>query len=173
MNERNGDNLRELFKKLGDPEQAQRAVEDVQKGEQIIHEYPAPEPNEAVIAGIKAKIAETVHRRKSISFKWAVYKTAAVAAVFIVLATISVKLFERSNDKPERVITASVIPDTIWESSDIAADDADLAVLTAEIKQIESEVLALQLGETNGNGQETIVELETELIEIVSTFWKG
>ena len=57
--------------------------------------------------------------------------------------------------------------------NDIAADDEDLAVFTAQIEQIEAEVQTLQSGQDTGNGESTLVELEMELMEINSDFWKG
>jgi len=67
----------------------------------------------------------------------------------------------------------SIIPRAIWESDDIAADDVDLAILTSEIEQIEDEMLTLQLGESDGDSDTAITELEMELIETDSYFWKG
>jgi len=68
----------------------------------------------------------------------------------------------------------SIIPTAIWESDDITAADADLAIFTTEIEQIEDELMSLQLGEDDGNGDSSVSELEMELIEINnSDFWKG
>ena len=145
MEKLNEENLKELFEKFFDSKQAELAVNDVRKAEQILCEHPAPEPNEALIANIKAEIAKTLH--KANSFKRAVYKAAVIAAVFILLATISVKLFEKGGSEHRKTVHASIIPNAIWESDNIAADDADLATLTAEIKQVESDMLTLQFGE--------------------------
>ena len=173
MNGQNEENLKDLFEKFFDPEQAERAVEDIRKGEQILGEHPAPKPNDELIAGVKSEIAEALLYRKATTFRRIAYKAVAVAAVFIILAVVSVKLFEKGNGEPERLITASIIPKAVWESDDIAADDADLAALTAEIEQIEGEAMALRLGENGGNGSSAVTELEMELIEINSDFWKG
>lgn len=167
------ENLKELFGKFLDSEQAEAAVEDVRKGEQILRTHPAPEPGDALIGGIKAEITRALLRREASVFRWASYKVAAVAAVFIILAVIGVKMLERGGGKPARVLTASIIPAAIWESEDIIADDADLVILTDEVEQIGSEVLAVQLDENGGNGHRDIAELEMELIEIDSDFWKG
>jgi len=182
MNGQNEENLKELFEKFLSAEQAKQALEDVRKGEQILREHPAPQPDGKLIADIKVKTARALLRRKASAFKRIAYKAAAVAAVFIILAVIGVKLFEKGGGEPrpyqvrgepERIITASIIPKTIWESDDIADDDADLATLIAEIEQIESEALALQLDENDSNGNIAVTELEMELIEINSNFWKG
>jgi len=173
MNDRNEENLKGLFEKFLDSEQAERNAEDVRKGEQILREHPAPEPDREVIAGIKAEVArELLGRERSVT-KRVVYKVAAVAAAFIILATVSVKLFEKDTGERGKVVTASILPSALWDSEDIAADDVDLAILTAEIEEIESEALALELGENGGNGLAELAELETELMEIASDFWKG
>ena len=173
MNGQNEENLKDLFEKFLDSEQTEQTVEDVRKGEQILREYPAPEPDNALVADIKAKITVSLRRKKTIAFKRVVYKAASIAAAFIILTTISVKLFEKGGGEPEKLITASIVSDMIWESDNIASDDVDLATLFAEVEQIERDLLAVQLGENNGNGNRKLVELELELIEINSDFWKG
>ncbi len=173
MNVRNEENLKGLFEKFFNSEQAERAAEDIRKGERILSEHPAPEPDGELIADMKVEIAEAVIRRKADAFRRTAYKAVAVAAAFIILAVISVKLFEKSGGEPERIVTASIMPRAIWESEDIATDDADLAILTAEIEQIEGEALALRLDENGGNGNSAVTELEIELAEINNDFWKG
>lgn len=172
MNGRKEENLKELFEKFFTAEQAQKAVEDVQKAEQILHEHPAPEPDDMLIANIKAEIAMRLPLRRADIFRRMAYKVAAVAAVVFIVAAISVNLINK-DDRYEKVVYASIIPRAIWESVDIAADDIDLVVLTAEIEQIEDEVLALQLGETGIDSDISVTELEMELIETDSYFWKG
>jgi len=173
MNGQNEENLKELFEKFFTAEQAERAVEDVQKAEQLLREHPAPEPDDMLIANIKAEIAMRLPPRRAGVFRRMAYKTAAVAAAVIIVAAIGLKLFEKGGGEPEGVVYASIIPRAIWEGDDIAADDVDLAILTAEMEQIEDEVLALQWGEDGGNGDRAVTELEMELIEIDSDFWKG
>lgn len=173
MNGRNKENLRQLFEKFLNSEQAREAMDNVQKARQIFREYPAPKPDKELIADIKVKIARALLRRKVNAFRRIAYKTAAVAAALILITAISVKLFEKSNGKPGKIAATSTMPEIIWESDNTAAEDADLATLTAEVEQVESEILALQLGENNGNGYGAVTELEMELIEINSDFWKG
>jgi hypothetical protein len=98
---------------------------------------------------------------------------AGVAAAILIVAAVSLQLFEKGTPRHGEVVYASLIPTAIWESDDITADDDDLAVFSAQIEQIEDEVTALQSGEGTGNGDSTITDLETELIEINSDFWKG
>jgi len=168
MDTQNEENLKELFERFVDADQADSSAEDIRKGEEILRRYPAPEPRRELIAGIKAETARALLRRKASAFKRMAYRAAAVAAVFIILAAVGVKMFES-----ESGAAISIIPKAIWESVDIAADDADLAVLAAEIEEMEGEALALQLGENGGNGEGDLTELEMEYIEINGTFWKG
>lgn len=172
MNSKNQENLKDLFEKFMDAEQAEKRVEDVQKAEQILREYPAPEPDDMLIANIKAEIAMRLPARRAYLFRLKVYKAAAVAAAVVILAAVSLMLFEKDVVEPQRVAYASLIPTAIWESEDIATDDADLAIFTAEAEQIEDEVLALQFGGDGSNGERAVSELEMELVEIESNFWK-
>ena len=170
MNGRNEENLKELFAKFLNSEQTEKAVEDFRTAEQILLEHPAPGPDDGLIADIKSEIAEAVLPRQVNVFRRIAYKTAVVAAAVIVIAAISVRLFDKG---PEKVTYASMIPEALWESDDISADDVELAIFTAEIEQIEGEVLTLELGENGGNGDIAVSELEMELIAIDSDFWKG
>ncbi|HUT47630.1 MAG TPA: hypothetical protein VMX36_15215 [Sedimentisphaerales bacterium] len=173
MEDRNNENLRELFEKFFDAEQAESCVEDIQKAEQILREHPAPEPDDMLIANIKAEIAMRLQAARAHRFRRIIYEAVGAAAVILFVAAVSLQLFKKDVPSPGEVVYASLIPTAIWESDDIATDDEDLAVFTAQIEQFEDEVLVLQSGEDTGNGDSTLVELEMELIEINSDFWKG
>ena len=166
-NGQNEENLKELFERFVSAEEAEQAMEDIHKGEQIFREQSAPEPNSELISDIKAEIAEVLLRRETSAFKRIAYKAAVAVAVVIFVAVISVKLLERGGGEPKRVATASIIPAVIWES-----DDVDLAILAAEIEQIEGRVLTLQLGEDGVNGDRDLIELEMRLIALDGDFWK-
>jgi hypothetical protein len=171
MNDGNQENLKELFEKFLDAEQAESCAEDVQKAEQILREHPAPEPDDMLIASIKAEIAMRLPAGRTYVFKQIANKVVGIAAAVIILTAIGLRLFDKGGNG---VQYATIIPTAIWESDDIAAADANLVIFTAEIEQIEDEVLTLQLGEDDGNGEGSITELEMELIEINnSDFWKG
>ena len=102
------------------------------------------------------------------------YEVAAIAAA-IVLATIATFRFldGSGSESGQQVYSASLIPRAIWESQDLAADDENLAVFKTEIEQIEEEVLALESDEESSESDSSITELEMELIEAGSDFWKG
>jgi len=173
MNDRNDENLKGLFEKFLSAEQASEAVKDVVQAERILREYPAPEPDKELIADIKSKVAaRLLPRQVGVFRKVARRAVAAAAAIIIILGVVSVRLFEIGGDRSGGVAHASIIPKAVWESDDIAADDIDLAVFTAEVKQIEGEILVLQLGENGHNGERIVMELEIEFVEIKSDFWK-
>ena len=174
MEDRNNENLRELFEKFFDAEQAESCVGDIQKAEQILREHPAPEPDDMLIANIKATIALRLQASRARRIKRIIYEVVSAAAVILFVAAVGLQLFLQK-DAPQNgdFIQASIIPTEIWESDDIAVDDEELAVFTVQIEQIEDEVIALQSGEDTGNGDSTLTEMEMELIEINSDFWKG
>ena len=174
MNNQNQENLKELFEKFLGTRQAQRYVEDVQKAEEILREYSAPEPDDMLLANIKAEIAMRLPVRRTYVFRHIACKALNIAAVVIFITAIGLRLFDNGAPESGPVKYASIIPSAIWESDDITADDADLVIFTTEIEQIEDELLTLQLGEEDGDGDSTIKELEMELIEINNyDFWKG
>jgi hypothetical protein len=173
MKDQNKENLRELFGKFFDEEQAESCIEDIQKAEQIFREYPAPEPDDMLIANIKAEIAMRLQAKRAHHFRRIFYEVVGAAAAIIFVAAISLQLFKQAPPIDREVNHASLIPTAIWESDDITTVDEDLAVFKAQIEQIEDEVIALQSGEDTVNGDSTLVEMEVELIEISSDFWKG
>jgi anti-sigma-K factor RskA len=166
--------LKELFETFLTAEEAAKAIEDVNKGEQILRLYPAPEPTKELLDNIKSEIAFNLLNRNAHVFRNAAYRVAAIAAVALIVAAIGLNLLKKDKraEKPEYT-TASIMPRALWESDDIAADDANLAMFTTEVEQIEDELTALQLGKSNGNGEQAVAELEIKLIEIESDFWKG
>lgn len=124
-----------------------------------------PQPGKELIAGIKDEIAGSLLSRQRNAFRKVRYEIAAVAAAVIVLAAIWTGVFEKSRSEPRRMY-ATIIPRAMWESDDITVDDPHLASLTADVEQIESEVLALHEDENGGNGGTAVTELEMELAVI-------
>jgi hypothetical protein len=172
MDDRNQENLRELFEKFFGAEQAKSCIEDIKKAERILREHPAPEPDDMLIANIKAEIAMRLPVARAHRIRRIIYEVVGAAAVILLVAAVGLQLLEK--DPPGGTVNyASLIPTELWISNDITVDDEDLAVFTAQIEQIEDEVTALQSGEDTGNGDSTLVELEMELIAINSDFWKG
>ena len=164
MNNLNDENLRELLEQFMDPEQAQMHIDDIERGEQILREHPAPEPDDMLLANIKAQIGLHVLPHRTTAYKRIAYRVAAVAAAVIILATVWTSLF---NEHPVRDIEqplqyASVFP---W-------DHHDSAVFNTRLEQIENDLQALEFGEEDQDNNSAVTELELE-IEIASDFWKG
>jgi hypothetical protein len=173
MNDRNREDLAGLIKKLYHGEQARKVLRDIKEGERILHDNPTPEPDRKLITDIKATIAMRLPARQVQISRWRTYKEAAVAASVIIIAAIGTTLI---NDSPQKAETtrqvAGMIPTAVWESNDIAVDDENLAIFSAEIDQIENEVITLESGDDKGDSTRTVEELEMELILVSGDFWK-
>ncbi|MBW7990885.1 MAG: hypothetical protein FVQ84_12835 [Planctomycetes bacterium] len=169
MNSQNDENLKELFERFLSAEQAESGVEDIQKGEQILCEHPAPEPDSMLIANIKAEIAMRLPAKRTNVFTKIAYRAAYAAAAIMIIAAVSLSLFDK---KPGPIQYGSIIPTAVWDGDDIATDDVDLAIYTIEIEQIEDELRTLQSGEGTDNSGGSLSELEMELIAINNDFWK-
>jgi len=172
MNDRNEENLRELFERFVSTEEAESGIEDFIEAEQIFHENPAPEPTEELLASIKGDIAETLRFRQEHTFRRLAYKLAPVAAVFVVLAAVGVRMLREGNG-PLEIVQGPIMSARVWDSENVAADDMDMAVFTAEVDELEIEITTLELGENGGIGRSTVTELEMELIEINTDIWEG
>jgi hypothetical protein len=164
------ENLKELLEKLFDAEQVESCLDDFRKAERLFHDHPAPEPDDMLIANIKAEIAMRLPARRVKIFRRRLWEAASIAATLGVVALVGVRLSHEPGRQTENY--ASLIPTAIWESNNIAADDADLARFTTEIDQIKDEVSALDSGEQAVDAAGTVTDLEADLVEINSDFWK-
>jgi len=172
MNDRNRENLAELIERLFHGEQAGSVLQDIQQGEQILHENPAPEPDRRLIADIKAQIALLIPARQAQIARWRKYKRAAVAAAIIIITGISATFFNTSPPEYERTYSATIFPTNLWDSENIEADDENLAVFNVQIDQIENEIMILESGDDTGDSTRSIEEMEIELIVVSNDFWK-
>ncbi len=169
MNGRNGENLRELFKRFVGTEESERCIEDIIKAERILDENPAPAPSEELIAAINSRISEELRLRKEHTFRRFAYKLAPVAAVFIVIAAVGVRIIQRDSGPYEGPILSA----SVWESDNVAAEDRNLLILTTELDELEVEFTTLESDENGGNGGSAITELEIEYTEINRNIWEG
>ena len=172
MESRNQENLGELFGKFFDAEQVESCIKDFREAERIFADNPAPEPDDMLIANIKAEIAMRLPARKAELARRRIYRRAVAAAAVLLIAGISTMLFNGPQHGPARLAAASLIPTAVWESDDVTADDENLAFFATEIEQIENEVMALESDEDTSESDSTIAELEMELILVSSDFWK-
>jgi hypothetical protein len=173
MKDQGRENLAELIQRLLDAEQADTVLEDIRQGEQILAENPAPRPDRQLMDNIKAEIAELLSIRRARSPRRQMYKKIAVAAAFLIIASIGAILFNDGQPAPTgRYQIAGVISPAIWESDDIAADDENLAVFASQIEQIENEVMTLEADDDVYASDRSVEELEMELIVVRNDFWK-
>lgn len=176
MKDFNNENLEELLAKFYDAAEAKQAAQEIREAEQILRASPAAGPSEALIADIKSQIAMRLAQRRASARRLVLAKAVAVAAVFVILALVAVRFFNQSQSRPmERGHSPvlAMISQEVWESSDIAADDPDLATLSAQIEEVARNLLSVRLDENGDGNGEAVVDIEVKLIEIESNFWKG
>ena len=169
MDRRNGENLRELFERFVDAGQAKEAAEDIERGEQLLRRWPAPEPRAELLALIKAEMGARLAHRRSHRLRWFASRAAGIAAAIVIAASVWTGV---NRDAGPGVMGASLIPTAIWEGENIEVDDLRLASLNAEVEGIENEVRALQQDESRSS-ESAVDEVEMELLEIDGEFWKG
>jgi len=173
MNDRNEENLKELFERFVGTEEAQSWVEDFDKVKRILDENPAPQPSQELIAAINSRIAEEIRLRKEHTFRRLAYRLAPVAAVFVVLAAVGVRMMLKESSGTAERVRGPIISASVWESENIAAVDRNLLVLTTELDELEVEFANLQSDEIGGNGSSALTELEIEFAEIDTDIWEG
>lgn len=159
-----------MFERFVDSEQAADAVDDIERGEEILHQWPAPEPSGELLAQIKSQIAQRLAHRGRRHVRWFASRAAAIAAAFVIAASVWTALHRDAGSGVARA--ASLIPAALWESNNIAADDLRLATLTAEVERIENELRSLLLDES-ASDESAIDDAEIELMDIQGEFWKG
>jgi hypothetical protein len=173
VNPENKENLKELFGTFLAAQQAEKAVEEIKQGEDILRDNPAIEPDDRLISTIKTEIAAKLRYQKTNTLSRIVLKAAAVAALFAVMAVVSTRLFQKETGGTEKSIQAAILPQKVWENGTDSSEDSELGILTAEVEQISKDLMALTLGADTTNGSEYLTEIEMELIKIDSDFWKG
>ena len=150
---------------------SEEEAEDIIEGEELFDEYSAHEPDDKLISDIKLKIISQLSDRRVYSVGTMLRRVAAVAAILLIVSLLVVNPFSKW-DKKTDFSSSSVLTAAMWDSDDIAADDSDISLLTAELDAIEEDLAAVEIIE-NGQMDATIGQLEIEVIEIASDFWKG
>ena len=174
MTDRDNENLEELLAEFYDAGRAEQAADEIQQGEQVLRSNPARQPAESLIADIKSQIAMRLPAPRTTAMRLVFAKAAAVAAVFVILAWAGARFLGRGRfEEQAKGPIVAMISHEIWESGDIAVDDPALATISEEIEETVRSILTIRLGErANGNGT-AVMDIEMELIEIESEFWKG
>ena len=170
MANRNQEDIRALFARFLDAGASEAAAEDIRAGERILDAHPAPAPDQELISYIKAQIAARLAQRRR---RRLLYRAFAAAAAVIVVTAIALLGPRPAPSHAPTAAYASIIPTAIWESDDIAADDFELAYFNSEIQQIEAQMEALESGDGEVAPVESVEDIEMELIQIETDFWKG
>jgi hypothetical protein len=168
MEDQTRENLNDLLRQFLDPARVEAATEDIRTGERILDIHPAPAPSPEAIARIKNEFVARVARRHRIILT--IRRSLAAAAV---IAFALLGLLHRSPTTENHGSQASILPPAIWDSTDLASDDLDLVRLTTEVRQIETQLQALEAGEDEPGGNGNMEEIETELNQIETEFRKG
>ena len=175
MNEDN-ENLNDLLKNFFDEARAWQAKRDIESGEQLLSDHPAPGPDGLVTDSIKSRISARLDAHKQRRFH-TIARRMAVAAVIVVLVMTGIR-FNGYRDRRPADVTG---PDktalkNIWQEDDAqdsAARDSQLNVLTAQIDEIADSILSIRLDEHRSQQSDAFIEIETELLDINGNFWKG
>ena len=167
------ENLRELLTSFMDIKAADKAAADIEQGEKILRNFPAPEPDEKLLAEIKQKMIIAAGQHRSVTRHHRIFIAVSAAAAVIILSVIALKVFEnRPASQPDKTYAAT-IPDSVWEGGSIITDDPDIAVLSDEIDNVADEISAVLLSDNNGSYDSAVYDLEMQIIEMSADFWKG
>lgn len=167
------ENPEEIFAQFVSDEEARTFAKDIKWGDDEFESKPAPEPSDSLLSDINAQVGFAVVAEHAANTRRRFYKVIAVAAVLMFVSLISVKFFNPQKTNTNQLIHTAALSKAIWQSEDIISDDAHLATLTAEINDIENQLLAIETGSFFEDGTSQIDDLESELIDIDSDFWKG
>jgi len=149
-----------------------KAENDILKAEEILARYPAPEPDEVLLSRIKADIERRMQKRQH-RLQKLLFTTTAAAAAIIILAFVGSRLMKTKPREVTETRYASLIPDALWESEDIAADDPQLSTLIEQIETVESELLAIGDAGNGYSGKTDFWEMENGFTENESDYLKG
>jgi hypothetical protein len=167
------ENLRDLLASFMAPEAADKAAADIERGDKLLRNWPAPTPSETLLAEVKQKMAVAAGCRRVVMRQNRFFAAAAVAAAILVLSYVSFKIFEfRTISQPDATYAAT-IPDQLWEGDNIRTDDPDIAVISKEIDNVADEISDVLLSDKNGSSAAAVRDVEMQIIEVSDDFWKG
>jgi len=157
---KNNENLNELFSAFLDADNVEQAAGDIRTGDEILTNHPGPVLDSDAVANLKSDIRSQLSRRR-------VRKIVLqrIAAVIVIIASVAAVFISKSYG-PAQPVTASA---SIW----LDKTDEQIASLTEQIGDIETEMFIIRLGaDGNGNGFD-LTEIETEIENLNGNFWKG
>jgi hypothetical protein len=168
MNDRSRDDLRKLLAEFMDSSAADAAEREIRAGERLLDAYPAPPVTPASLAAIKRQIAIQLASARRPSRPLYRYVGAAAAVILVAL----IGFFGRPAQEHSATNYASLIPTAIWESDDLASDDMQLAYFHSELRDIETQMQAIEAGDGDLVATASLDEVEIELARIDRQFWK-
>ncbi len=137
----NKENLRELIEKFMDSRNAQIYLDDIEAGERILRKYPAPKPDDMLLANIKANIALHIIPQRTVTFRKRVYEAIAVAASIIIIAAISLQsINETPNITPPKIDTARLLPSGFWTN-----ENPVISELNNVVDEIKSQIVQVAM----------------------------
>lgn len=166
------ENIDELLKRFLGEKEAQKAAEDIAKGDELLRSYYAPVPDEEAIIVLKSKVAKAVAANRQRVLRRTYYGVAAFAAAVIMVAFVSAHLSEHKPIEPVRVTTTKVIS-YVSDDTKVFYDDAEIETLNAEVEQVGNEIVMSEWDTEDGNLDSDLIDMEIGLIDINSDFWKG
>ncbi len=170
MGNQNREDWQSLFGRFVDATEAEAAAEDVRAGERMLATWPAPKPDTELIAYINTEMAARQRRKRRLA---RLSRALAAAAAVIIIAAIAL-LGRGPASRPTAPMSyASIIPTSVWESEDVNAEDAELMYFQSEIRRIEAQMEALESGGDDLGPADDVEEIEMELMQIETEFWKG
>ena len=158
----NNENLNELIAKFYDPEQVSQVADDIVKGDEIIASADKLTPDRDVIAGIKNDISARLARRSSRRMS-NISMRSAVAAMIAIVAFIGIRTIVHQSVSP--VPSAAII--SFW------GEDATASMIADELDEIENAIVTISLDEHETESDIMVEDLELEIDEAGSSFWKG
>lgn len=160
------ENLDNLLAKFYSTSEVEQVKADFSFADEAFVKFPAAQPAKQTIDEIKRKIAVKLLTRKHINWPRVILQTAAVAAVVIAAAVLTLPNKSTNNNGTAKT-----------QGQDIQlVSETDISLYEAEIAQLNNELLTLNYGEENGtNGilLDLTEQVEVEIIETDNTFWKG
>ena len=157
---KNNENLNELFSAFLDADSAEQAAGDIRKGDEILTDHSVLDLDSDVIANLKSDIRSQLSRRRV--RKIALQRT---AAAIVIIASVSVVFISKTYG-PAQPVTATA---SIWQDR----TDEQIASLTEQIGDIETEMSIIRLGADGSRDGFELTEIETEIDDINGNFWKG
>lgn len=159
--------LKELFAKFLDADEARDAMENIAAGERILEQNPAPQPDSEVLSRLRMEMGEVIAAKRRAVYMHRIWMAASAAAAVIVITVLS-QLFHQSYNQGPGVIATVTATESIW-----TGQDKEYAALTTQADEIEQDMIAMESCENDSNDYASVYELETEYEQINSDFWKG